>query len=225
LFLYSRGRKEEARKIFKELGKKTNREVDDHLLEKVESDILKKDNETNIEQYTILDLFRHKDLALASANIGFAYMVNSLVFYGLTFNLVSYAGSIYINNTINGLVGLVGYVLVAFTIDKFGRRLINGGFMICGGLACLLCMAIEEAARKSDDPAPLLEAQKWMAFTGKMFISGSFGAIYVFAGEIFPTPLRSTGIGFGSMCARFGGFFAPFIIQIKAGFAKYLVSS
>ena len=225
MFLYSRGRKEEARKIFKELGKKTNREVDDHLLEKVEADILKKDDETNVEQYTILDLFRHKDLALASANIGFAYMVNSLVFYGLTFNLVSYAGSIYINNTINGLVGLVGYVLVAFTIDKFGRRLINGGFMICGGLACLLCMAIEEAARKSDDPAPLLEAQKWMAFTGKMFISGSFGAIYVFAGEIFPTPLRSTGIGFGSMCARFGGFFAPFIIQIKAGFAKYLVSS
>ena len=113
MYLYSRGRKEEARKIFKELGTKTNREIDDHLLEKVEADILKKDDEENVvDQYTILDLFRHKDLALATANIGFAYMVNSMVFYGLTFNLVSYAGSIYINNTINGIVGLVGYVLV-----------------------------------------------------------------------------------------------------------------
>ena len=63
-----------------------------------------------------------------------------------------------------------------------------------------------------------------MSFVGKMFISGSFAAIYVYAGELFPTPLRSTGIGFGSMCARFGGFFAPFIIQIKTGFVKYLVS-
>ena len=113
MYLYSRGRKEEARKIFKELGTKTNCEIDDHLLEKVEADILKKDDDENrVDQYTILDLFRHKDLALASANIGFAYMVNSMVFYGLTFNLVSYAGSIYINNTINGIVGLVGYVLV-----------------------------------------------------------------------------------------------------------------
>lgn len=95
--------------------------------------------------------------------------------------------------------------------------------MICGGVMCLLCMAMEELAKNSDDPAPLLEAQRWMAFTGKMFISGSFGAIYVLAGEIFPTPLRSTGIGFGSMCARFGGFFSPFIIQIKTGFVKYLI--
>ena len=143
MFLYSRGRKEEARKIFKELGKKTNCEIDDNLLKKVEADIFKNDDE-KIQEYTILDLFRHKKLALASANLGFAFLVNSLVFFGLTFNLVSFSGSVYVNNTINGLVGLAGYALVMLTIDKLGRRLINGGCLICGGLACLLCMAIEK---------------------------------------------------------------------------------
>ncbi|CAG5108276.1 Oidioi.mRNA.OKI2018_I69.chr1.g3719.t1.cds [Oikopleura dioica] len=228
LFLYSRGRKEEARKVYKEMGKKTNTEISDDLLEKVERDILKRNDdkeaeEVNAEQYTILDLFRHRDLALVSLNVGFAFLVNTLVYYGLSFNVASFAGSIYVNNTINGVVELLGYVLVALSLDKFGRRWINGGFMIFGGVACLICMALEEAARKADDPATLLEAQRWMAFAGKFFISGSFGAIYVYGAELFPTPLRSTGIGFGSMFGRIGGFLAPFIIQIKKVYIFYLI--
>ena len=62
LFLYSRGRKNEAREIFKELGRKTNRVIDDQLLEKVEADILTKNEENEeeetAEQYSIVDLFR-----------------------------------------------------------------------------------------------------------------------------------------------------------------------
>lgn len=227
-FLYSRGRRDEARKVLKEMGRKTNTEIDDQLLEKVEDDILKKDDDENekakAEQYTILDLFRHKSLALVSLNVGFAFLVNTLVYYGLSFNVASFAGSIYVNNTINGAVELVSYILVGFTLDKFGRRWITGGFMIFGGIACLVCMALEEAARKSDDPSSLLEGQRWMAFAGKFFISGSFAAIYVTAAELFPTPLRSTGIGFGSMFGRVGGFFSPFIIQIKKTYLIYLVT-
>ncbi|CAG5108361.1 Oidioi.mRNA.OKI2018_I69.chr1.g3758.t1.cds [Oikopleura dioica] len=222
LFLYSRGRREEAREIFKELGKQTNREIDDSLLDKVEADILAK-NDKESEEYTILDMFRHKNMASVSANVGFAFFVNTMVYYGLSFNVASFAGSIYVNNTINGLVELLGYVLVAFTLDRFGRRWINGGFMIFGGIACLVCMALEFAAGEADDPRAFLEAQRWMAFAGKFFISGSFGAIYVYAAELFPTPLRSTGIGFGSMCGRVGGFLAPFILQMKNGCIVYLL--
>jgi hypothetical protein len=86
-------------------------------------------------------------------------------------NVVSFAGSIYVNNAINGLVELLSYIVVAFSLDKLGRKWINGGFMIFGGVACLGCMALEEAARTSDDPAFFLEAQRWMAFAGKFCIS------------------------------------------------------
>ena len=110
--------------------------------------------------------------------------------------------------------------------------------MIFGGAVCLGCMALEAAADSADDKTALLEAQRWMAFVGKFAISGSFCAVYVFAAEVFPTVLRSTGylkiknrvftlisgIGFGSMFGRIGGFLSPFIIQIPATWIIYLVS-
>ena len=224
-FLYSQGRKEEARKIFKEIGRKTDIEIDDALFEKVEADILKKENdESKAEQYTILDLFKHKELALVSLMVGLAFCVNTLVYYGLSLNVASFAGSVYVNNAINGALELPAYLLVAISVDKFGRRLTNSGFLIGGGLACLGCMALEEAARNTDDPASLLEIQRWMAFTGKFFISGSFGTTYLYATELFPTPLRSTGLGFGSMSGRIGAIVSPFIIQIKNGSIIYAVN-
>ena len=116
--------------------------------------------------------------------------------------------------------------------------MVCGGLMIFGGAVCLGCMALEAAADSADDKTALLEAQRWMAFVGKFAISGSFCAVYVFAAEVFPTVLRSTGrlkiekvilnlilgIGFGSMFGRIGGFLSPFIIQIPATWIIYLVS-
>jgi OCT family organic cation transporter-like MFS transporter 4/5 len=143
----------------------------------------------------------------------------------MSLNVASFAGSVYINNAINGALEFPAYFVVAISVDKFGRRLTNSGFMIGGGIACLGCMALEEAARNSDDPASLLEIQRWMAFTGKFFISGSFGTTYLHATELFPTPLRSTGLGFGSMTGRIGAIVSPFIIQIKNGSIIYSVNN
>ena len=53
-----------------------------------------------------------------------------------------------------------------------------------------------------------------LAMTGKMCISGAFSIIYVFSAEIFPTCVRTIGIGAGSVCARVGGLVAPFIADL-----------
>jgi hypothetical protein len=71
--------------------------------------------------------------------------------------------------------------------------MVCGGLMIFGGAVCLGCMALEAAADSADDKTTLLEAQRWLAFVGKFAISGSFCAVYVFAAEVYPTVLRSTG--------------------------------
>ena len=56
---------------------------------------------------------------------------------------------------------------------------------------------------------------KWLSFPGKFAISGSFCVLYVFSAELFPTEVRSIGIGFGSMIGRIGGMIAPFIILLQ----------
>lgn len=53
-----------------------------------------------------------------------------------------------------------------------------------------------------------------LAMTGKLGISGAFAIIYVFSAELFPTVVRTIGVGAGSMSARVGGLMAPFIAEL-----------
>ena len=73
----------------------------------------------------------------------------------------------------------------------------------------------------------MFETAKWLSFLGKFAISGSFCVLYVFAAELFPTEVRSIGIGFGSMVGRVGGIVAPFIILLQdtdgLSFVPYLI--
>ena len=73
----------------------------------------------------------------------------------------------------------------------------------------------------------MVQVAKWLSFLGKFAISGSFCVLYVFAAELFPTEVRSIGIGFGSMIGRIGGFLAPFIILLQEheslSFLPYLI--
>lgn len=42
----------------------------------------------------------------------------------------------------------------------------------------------------------------------------AFVQAYLFTSEVFPTLIRNIAIGFASMFARFGGFIAPFVVNI-----------
>jgi len=52
-----------------------------------------------------------------------------------------------------------------------------------------------------------------MLFIIRASIAGAFQAIYVYAPEVYPTHIRSTGIGFCSFVARIGGILTPFVAQ------------
>ena len=49
------------------------------------------------------------------------------------------------------------------------------------------------------------------AMIGKFCISASFAIVYVYSAEVFPTVLRTTGVGSSSMCARIGSIVAPYV--------------
>ena len=53
-----------------------------------------------------------------------------------------------------------------------------------------------------------------MSMMGKFGIAAAFAIVYVYTAEIFPTPIRSLGIGICSTSARFGGIIAPFVVHL-----------
>lgn len=46
---------------------------------------------------------------------------------------------------------------------------------------------------------------------GKLSITASYAAVYIFSSEQFPTVIRNAGLGAGSTCARLGSVIAPYI--------------
>ncbi|KAH3727337.1 hypothetical protein DPMN_053269 [Dreissena polymorpha] len=58
-----------------------------------------------------------------------------------------------------------------------------------------------------------------LANVGKFGISAAFAIIYVWSAELFPTLVRSSGMGSSSMMARVGGMVCPYIADLvsKAG--------
>lgn len=58
-------------------------------------------------------------------------------------------------------------------------------------------------------------AQNWLivalAMIGKLAITASYGVIYLFSTEQFPTVIRNAGLGAGSTSARLGSVLAPII--------------
>lgn len=50
-----------------------------------------------------------------------------------------------------------------------------------------------------------------LAMIGKLAITASYGVIYIFSTEQFPTVIRNAGLGAGSTSARMGSVLAPII--------------
>ena len=53
-------------------------------------------------------------------------------------------------------------------------------------------------------------------FISRGVISGVFQAAYVYTPEVYPTHLRSVGVGVCSTMARFGAMVTPFVAQVPS---------
>ena len=96
--------------------------------------------------------------------------------------------------------------------DRLGRRVLICSAMIFGGTCCLLSMILLEVSESENDAHAITAT--WFSFAGKFGISASSCAIYIYAAELFPTDIRTIGLGFASMVGRIGGIAAPFIILL-----------
>ena len=50
-----------------------------------------------------------------------------------------------------------------------------------------------------------------LSMLGKLFISITFSCVYVYSSELFPTEVRSVGVGTASMCARVSSMAAAYV--------------
>ncbi|KAM7477314.1 hypothetical protein LguiA_025527 [Lonicera macranthoides] len=101
---------------------------------------------------------------------------------------------------VTSLAELPGLVLSAVIVDRIGRKL---SLEIMFMLACIFLL-------------PLVFHQHEILTTGllfgaRMFVIGTFTVAGIYAPEIYPTSVRTTGVGVASAVGRIGGMLSPLV--------------
>lgn len=101
------------------------------------------------------------------------------------------------------LAQIPGYALAAYGVETWGRRRTLVAFCVLSAIACLLFVVAGTGLMIG---ASLLI----MSFA----LLGTWGALYAYTPELYPTESRATGMGAASAMARLGGLLAPSLIGL-----------
>lgn len=110
------------------------------------------------------------------------------------------------------LAQIPGYALAAYGVEKWGRRPTLVGFCLLSAAGCLLFVL-------SPDDVLIGASLLIMSFA----LLGTWGALYAYTPELYPTASRATGMGTAGAMARLGGLAAPslmtFVVSLGLGIA------
>lgn len=104
------------------------------------------------------------------------------------------------------LAQIPGYALAAFGVERYGRKPTLIAFLLLSAAGCFLYAVLS-------DPGAIAGAMLLMSFA----LLGTWGALYAFTPELYPTSLRASGMGIAGAMARLGGLFAPTLVGIVVG--------
>ncbi|CAO1401128.1 unnamed protein product [Diamesa hyperborea] len=152
------------------------------------------------------DLFKTPNLRIKTLNVCLCWFANSIAYYGLSLSTGKLYGNPFFILFIMSLVEIPSYIAVILLLDRLGRRSITSIFMLIGGVACIIAVFM---AQRSTEATTVV-------MIGKLFIAGSFAVIYNYSAELFPTVVRNSAMGLGSMCARLAGAFTPLITLLDS---------
>ncbi|MFC7678466.1 MFS transporter [Paenibacillus sp. GCM10028914] len=104
------------------------------------------------------------------------------------------------------LAQLPGYFTAAYFIEKFGRKFVLITYLVFTALSAVWFGYAESTFM-------LLAAGISLSF----FNLGAWGGLYAYSPELYPTRLRSTGVGIATSFGRIGGVIAPILVGILKG--------
>lgn len=104
------------------------------------------------------------------------------------------------------LAQLPGYFTAAYFIEKFGRKFVLVTYLLFTALSAIWF-------GYADSVGMLLAAGISLSF----FNLGAWGGLYAYSPELYPTRVRSTGVGLATSFGRVGGVIAPLLVGFMKG--------
>ncbi|XP_006986812.2 solute carrier family 22 member 13 isoform X2 [Peromyscus maniculatus bairdii] len=198
-WLLSQGKIEEAKQLVQKAASVNRRPLSPELLSQLVP-------EKTGPSGNALDLFRHPRLRKVTLILIAVWFVDSLVYYGLGFQVGDFGLDIYLTQLIFGAVELPARYSSIFLMEKLGRKWSQLGSLTLAGIMCIVIIFI---------PAGLPTVVTVLAVVGKFASSAAFTISYVYTTELFPTIIRQTGMGLVSIFSRIGGIISPLVMLLE----------
>ncbi|KAI0240554.1 Organic cation transporter protein [Lamellibrachia satsuma] len=159
------------------------------------------------KQYTVLDILASPKLRVYALVMFYLWFVVCLVYYGLSLSIGTLAGNKYVNFCLSAAVEAPANVMCALLLKYIGRRWPIFMFLITAGISLIITLFIPNTTVSGVDLSILTIT---FSMIGKFGISAAFGAVFLYASEIFPTTVRNVGLGMASVGGRTGNMLAPY---------------
>ncbi|KFM78100.1 Organic cation transporter 1, partial [Stegodyphus mimosarum] len=205
-WLVSQERYEEALVIMHRIAVKNGNAQDKNvLLQKLQKlgEKIKKEEEDDGMKNSAYDLLKYPQLRKKFIIITFCWVADLMAYYGLQMNVSNLAGNEFINFFLLAVVEFPGYLTSWVFMERFGRRWCSvGGFMLTG----LVCMLPSVEFPYGDVVCSLI---------GKYFAAATFMATYQQSSELYPTVVRSLGMGLSSTVAFGATLIVPYLVYLS----------
>uniref|UniRef100_A0A1E1X6Q2 Putative organic cation/carnitine transporter n=1 Tax=Amblyomma aureolatum TaxID=187763 RepID=A0A1E1X6Q2_9ACAR len=176
----------------------------DSVLSQLRKKILKEKEEAEKVRYT--DLVRFPKVRCYSFILIFSCMCSGAVFYGIQLSVTSFGGDPYVSFLLGGLGDMVGALICYSTVRWFRRRraapaVYAGSALCCLGLAFI--------------PRSMVWLRRADGVVGQTLSTSAFTLSWIYAAEVFPTVLRTMGVGASLTGIRLGSTLVPFLLDAK----------
>ncbi|XP_054452615.1 solute carrier family 22 member 13-like [Anoplopoma fimbria] len=194
-WLLGQGRTEEANNLIRRVAAINKKKIPENLLDKVTG-------EREVQSGGIKAMFTSKVLMKYLFIISFAWFSLNLGYFCLVLNVGKLGLNIFLVQFLFGITEAPAHFLCVWVLELIGRKKSLISTLLTGSIFCLLTLAFPR------DSAVVITA---LVTAGKFFLNWGGSICMVYIQELFPTSVRQTAVGFGSIAFRGAGLLSPLL--------------
>ncbi|GFN75018.1 solute carrier family 22 member 4 [Plakobranchus ocellatus] len=166
-------------------------------------------NDKGTDDLRLTAFLRNKHILRVAAINCYIWFTDSLAYYVLVMTSPSLTNDFYLGYTLNILVELPAAFFFSVFITRIGRRYCAMASHLIGGVSLLVAVLLSNTSFAAGIPA--LDILVLVAsLVGKFGITLGFSVFWLYTPELYPTTIRTTGVGLASLFARVAGMIAPY---------------
>ncbi|KAM1057349.1 organic cation/carnitine transporter 4-like [Malus sylvestris] len=134
----------------------------------------------------------------------------SVVYYGLSLNVVNLETNLYINVLLNAVAEMPAFTITAILLDKYGRKPLAIGTLWFSGVFCFLGSLVGNVGVWK-------VVRMVCGILGIFGMAGTYNLLFIYTTELFPTVVRNAALGCATQAAQMGAILAPFVVVLGGG--------